>query len=145
MAEEFEIVLVDDYQPDVQLALRMFKRNRIANKIHVVHDGALALDFMFCRGAHRQRHFSNPPGVVLLDVRLPKVDGWETLHQLKKDPRTRNIPVLMLSGSLLADEQEKARQMGALGCLQKPIRFEQLRKALAASGFVWSIVAHPES
>ncbi|MDB6016584.1 MAG: response regulator receiver protein [Pedosphaera sp.] len=145
MAEKFEIVVVDDYQSDVQLVLRMFKRNRIANKIHVVHDGVEALDFVFCRGAYSNRSLINPPGVILLDIRLPKLDGWETLRQIKSDPRTRNIPVLMISGLSSADEQEKARQMGALGCIEKPIRFEQLREALVASGFVWSIVVHPES
>src|SRR3954449_11647777 len=124
MKDPFEILLVDDYEPDVQLVLRLFRKGRIANKLHVVHDGIQALDFVSCRGAFRHRTPGHPPLVVLLDIRLPKVDGWEVLRQMKADPRINGIPVVMMSGSLFAEELEKSRQAGANSCIAKPIQLE---------------------
>jgi two-component system response regulator len=140
MAELFEILLVEDYEPDAQLVLRLFRKSRIANKLHVVHDGIQALDFVFCRGAFHHRHFGNAPLVVILDIRLPKVDGWEVLRQIKQNLRTNGIAVLMTSGSLWSEELEKSRQMGAIGCIPKPIKLGELRAALAQAGFVWTVM-----
>jgi CheY-like chemotaxis protein len=140
MKEPFEILLVEDYEPDVQLMLRLFRKNRIANRLHVVHDGIQALDFVFCRGAFRQRTSGNPPLVVLLDIRLPKVDGWEVLRQIRNDPRTRQTQVIMISGSPFSAEQDKARQLNTHACLVKPVRIEDLREALASFGYVWTMV-----
>jgi CheY-like chemotaxis protein len=144
MTDPFEILLVEDYEPDVQLVLRLFRKNRIANKLHVVHDGIQALDFVFCRGAFHHRTFENPPLVVLLDIRLPKVDGWEVLRQMKLDPRTKGIAVVMISGSLFAEELERSRQSGASGCVPKPIQLEDMRDAFVRSGFAWTIVGKKE-
>ncbi|MDB6110382.1 MAG: Response regulator receiver protein [Pedosphaera sp.] len=135
MAELFEILLVEDYEPDVQLVLRLFRKNRIANKLHVVHDGIQAMDFVLCRGAFRERTFGVPSVVVIMDIRLPKVDGWEVLRQMRLDPRTRGISVVVISGSLFPEELEKSRRLGANATLSKPIRLESLRDALARSGF----------
>lgn len=132
-----EILLAEDYEPDVQLALILFKKNRIGNEIHVVRDGSEALDFVFCRGAHEDRTFDNLPGVVLLDIRLPKVDGWEVLRRIKQDPRTAKISVIMASGSLFANELQKSRSLGATGCLEKPLKLDALRKSLLHAGFRW--------
>lgn len=140
MSEPVEILLVEDYEPDAQLISILLKKHRIANKIHFARDGSEALDFVFCRGAHRERRFDHPPGVVLLDIRLPKLDGWEVLRQIRQDPRTRNLPVVIMSGSLFAEDLEKARHVGALGCLAKPIRFETLRDLLTESGFTWLLL-----
>ena len=117
--------------------LLLLKRNRIANKVQVVHDGCQALDFIFCRGAYSANSFEHLPRVVFLDIRLPKVDGWEVLRQIKQDHRTRAVPVIMISGSLFLQELITARELGADGCIAKPSNTEQLRQVLVQCGFVW--------
>src|SRR5690349_22798255 len=86
MNEPMEILLVEDYPVDQQLAVRLFESSRPGRKVHVLRDGLEALDFVFCRGAYQTRSFDRPPGVVLLDIRLPEVDGWKVLEQIKADP-----------------------------------------------------------
>lgn len=140
MPEPVEILIVEDYGPDAQLLLLLLKRNRIANKVQVVHDGCAALDFIFCRGAYATNSLEPLPRVVFLDIRLPKVDGWEVLSQIKRDPRTRGIIVIMLSGSLFPQELTMARQLGADGCIAKPSNAEELRQALGLCGFAWTLV-----
>src|ERR1700734_2719020 len=93
-----EILLVEDNPNDEMLALHAFKKHNLASKVRVVRDGAEALEFMFCTGAYAQRHFENPR-VILLDKKLPLVDGMEVLRQIRSDPRTRLIPVVMLTSS----------------------------------------------
>ncbi len=145
MSKPVEILLVEDYEPDAQLILILLKKNRIANKVQLVRDGAEALDFVFCRGAYHKRTMENLPGVVLLDIRLPKMDGWEVLRQIRQDKRTFNIPVVMLSGSMFTPDLQKGKQLGALGCLPKPMQFEKLRDLLKDTGFVWSITGQEPS
>lgn len=140
MSEPVEILLVEDYEPDTQLVSILLKKNRIANKVHLVRDGGEALDFMFCRGKYNNRGFDQPPGVILLDIRLPKLDGWEVLRQLRQDPRTSRIPVVVMSGSMYAEDVKKGEQLGALGFLSKPIQFEKLRELLTEYGFVWLLL-----
>src|SRR5258708_4204839 len=96
---ELEILLVEDSEAHAVLARHALRREKIANNILVVHDGEEALDFLFCRGAYAQRSFDHPPRLVLLDLKLPKVDGMEVLHQVKSDPRTKTIPVVMMTSS----------------------------------------------
>jgi two-component system response regulator len=132
-----EILLAEDYEPDVRLAFILFKKNRIANRIHVVRDGQEALDFVFCRGAYADRTFDQLPQVALLDIRLPKVDGWEVLRQIKQNPRTSKISVIMTSGSVFANEIQKSESLGAAGCLEKSFKFETLREILARAGLRW--------
>src|SRR6202162_502502 len=93
-----EILLVEDNPNDEMLALHAFKKHDLANKVYVVRDGAEALDFVFCTGAYAERHFENPR-VILLDKKLPLVDGLEVLRQIRADPRTRLVPVVMLTSS----------------------------------------------
>src|SRR5689334_2933944 len=97
MPVPFEILFIEDYEPDVKLLLLLLKRHRIMNKVHVIDNGAEALDFLFCRGKHANRITEPLPGVVLLDIRIPKVDGLEALQQIKMNPATHNVPVIMLS------------------------------------------------
>ncbi len=141
MPEPVEILLVEDYEPDAQLILILLKKHQIANKVRFVRDGGEALDFMFCRGAYRDRSFEHPPGVVLLDIRMPKMDGLEVLSQIRQHPQTRQVPVVMLSGSLFPEDLAKARRLGALGCIPKPLQFEKLRDLLAESGFTWLLMS----
>ncbi len=140
MPEPVEILIVEDYAPDAQLMLLLLKRNRIANQIRVLPDGCEALDFIFCRGAYSANTFENLPRVVFLDIRMPKVDGWEVLSQIKRDPRTRQMIVIMISGSLFPQELNMARQLGADGCIAKPTTAEELRQALGLCGFAWTLV-----
>src|SRR3990167_5347528 len=94
-----EILLVEDNPNDVELTLRVLKKNNISNRLHVVRDGAEALEFIFCTGAYADRDIKNGPKVVLLDLKLPKVDGLDVLRQIKADPRTKSIPVVVLTSS----------------------------------------------
>src|SRR2546425_7217659 len=96
---EVEILLVEDDANDEELTLRALRKNHLVNKIHVTRDGEEALDFLFCRGTYASRRFENPPRVVFLDLKLPKVNGMEVLRELKKDPRTRAIPVVVMTSS----------------------------------------------
>ncbi len=138
MKEPVEILLVEDYEPDAHFITRLLGKNRVTNKLHTVMDGAAALDFVFCRRAYRARDFAKPPGVVLLDTRLPKVDGWEVLRQMKEDARTCKIPVIIITGSVFEEDLAKGEALGADGCLAKPLRFEEFREILNRVGFVWS-------
>jgi two-component system response regulator len=98
-AAELDILLVEDNQDDMDLALHALKREKLANRIVVARDGEEALDFLFCRGAFARRSFEHPPKLVLLDLKVPKVDGMEVLKQVKSDPRTKTIPVVILTSS----------------------------------------------
>ena len=97
--KQIEILLVEDNEDDLELALHALRKEKLANSIHVARDGEEALDFLFCSGPHASRSFDQPPKLVLLDLKLPKVDGMEVLKRLKADPRTRQIPVVILTSS----------------------------------------------
>src|SRR5688500_757628 len=99
METEIEILLVEDNASDAELAVRELRRHKFANRIHVIGDGAEALDFIFCRGAYANRSFTHPPKVILLDMKLPKVDGLQVLRAIKGDPSTRAIPVVIMTSS----------------------------------------------
>ena len=99
MIDEVEILLVEDNPDDVKLALHAFKKHKLANRIHVVRDGAEALEFIFCTGPYADRDIANSPKVILLDLKLPLVDGAEVLRRIKADPRTHAIPVVVLTSS----------------------------------------------
>jgi CheY-like chemotaxis protein len=141
MLEPVDMLLVEDYEPDARLIGLLLRKNRIANKLHILRDPIEALDFLFGRGAHRQRSPGNPLGAVLLDVHLPKMDGWNLLRQIRENDQTQHLPVIMLSGNLFPDDVERAQQLGANGCLLKPVVFEKLRELLTEAGFGWSFTA----
>src|ERR1700688_2226399 len=96
---EVDILLVDDSQEDVDLTLHALRAENLANRVFVARDGEEALDFLFCSGAHSQRSFDHPPKLVLLDLKMPKVDGMQVLEQVKGDPRTKTIPVVLMTSS----------------------------------------------
>jgi len=141
--EAVEILLVEDNPSDVDLTLHALRYHKIANRIHVARDGEEALDFMFCRGAYSHRSIDRPPRLILLDLKLPKVDGLEVLRQLKSDPRTRIIPVVILTSSKEERDVFTSYQTGVNSYIQKPVDFDQFREVVKNLGLYWLLVNEP--
>lgn len=137
---QIEILLVEDNQDDVELTLHALRRENLANHIRVVRDGEEALEFLFCNGAHSERSFDHPPRLVLLDLKLPKVDGMEVLKQLKTDPRTKTIPVVILTSSKEERDLVQSYGLGANSYIQKPVDFGQFRETVKSVGFYWLLI-----
>ena len=140
---EVDILLVEDNPADVELTLRALRAQNLSNPLHIVRDGEEALDFLFCRGAFDHRSFDQPPRLVLLDLKLPKVDGMEVLRQLKTDPRTRPIPVVILTSSREERDLVESYQLGVNSYIQKPVDFEQFRQVVKQLGLYWVVVNIP--
>ncbi len=138
-----EILLVEDNPNDVELALHALKKNNIANRIEVVRDGAEALDFIFCTGAYASRSIDHAPKVILLDLKLPKVDGLEVLRQIKSDPRTRAIPVVVLTSSREERDIVESYNLGVNSYIVKPVDFEQFTEAVHTLGLYWLLLNQP--
>jgi two-component system, response regulator len=141
--DEVEILLVEDNPDDVELALLALKKNNLANRIHVVRDGEEALEFLFCRGAYRARRFDTPPRFVLLDLKLPKVDGLEVLRALKSDSRTKAVPVVVMTSSKQQRDMVEGYQLGVNSYIQKPIDFNEFREIIKQLGYYWLVVNQP--
>ena len=129
--DEVEILLVEDNPNDVELALRALKRHNLANRVFVVKDGAEALEFLFATGAHADRNVEGNPKVVLLDLKLPKVDGLEVLRRVKSDERTRAIPVVVLTSSREQPDVIESYQLGVNSYIVKPVDFEKFVQAVS--------------
>ncbi len=142
-SDALDILLVEDSQDDVDLALHTLRREKLANNIFVARDGEEALDFLFCRGAFTQRSFDRPPKLVLLDLKLQKVDGMEVLKQIKSDPRTRTIPVVVMTSSKEERDLVASYHLGANSYTQKPVDFEQFRETVKTIGLYWLIINQP--
>jgi two-component system response regulator len=141
--EEIEILLVEDNPDDIELTLHALRQEKLANRVEVVRDGEEALDFLFCRGAYAGRSFEEPPHVVLLDLKLPKVEGLEVLREVKADPRTKAIPVVILTASREEQDLVNGYQLGANGYIQKPVGFEDFRHIVKQLGLYWLVVNEP--
>ena len=137
--EIVEILLVEDNPNDEKLALHAFKMHNLADKVQVVRDGAEALEFIFCTGAYAQRHFENPK-VTLLDKKLPLVDGMEVLRQLRADPRTRLVPVVMLTSSAEERDIIESYKLGVNSYIVKPVDFEQFSETARQLGYYWLLL-----
>jgi len=137
--ENVEILLVEDNPNDEMLALHAFKKHNLANKIHVVRDGAEALEYIFCTGAYAQRSFHNPR-VILLDKKLPLVDGMEVLRQIREEPRTRMVPVVMLTSSAEDRDVIESYQLGVNSYIVKPVNFEQFSETARRLGYYWLLI-----
>lgn len=140
---QVEILLVEDNNDDVDLTLHALRKENLANHIHVARDGEEALEFLFCNGAHVQRSFERPPKLVLLDLKLPKVDGMEVLRRLKDDPRTRTIPVVILTSSKEERDLVTGYGLGANSYIQKPVDFDQFRETVKSVGLYWLVINQP--
>jgi two-component system, response regulator len=135
-----DILLVEDNPDDVDLTLYALKRNNLANAVHVVRDGEEALDFVFCRGEYSHRTFDDPPKVMLLDLKLPKVDGLEVLRTLKNDRRTRSLPIVVMTSSKEQRDMVEGYQLGVNSYIQKPVDFDEFRNLIKQLGFYWLVV-----
>jgi CheY-like chemotaxis protein len=142
-SDALDILLVEDSQDDVDLALHTLRRENLANNIFVARDGEEALDFLFCRGAFTQRSFDHPPKLVLLDLKLLKVDGMEVLKQIKRDPRTKTIPVVVMTSSKEERDLAASYHLGANSYIQKPVDFEQFRETVKTVGLYWLVINQP--
>lgn len=140
---ETEILLVEDNQDDLDLTLHALKRENLANNIVVARDGEEALDFFFCRGNFTERSMENAPRLVLLDLKLPKVNGIEVLQQVKSDPRTKSIPIVILTSSKEEIDLVRSYNFGANSYIQKPVNFAEFRQTVKHLGLYWLVVNQP--
>jgi CheY-like chemotaxis protein len=140
-----EILLVEDNPSDVELALHALQKNHLANNIQVVRDGAEALDFIFCSGAYANRGENNchKPKVILLDLKLPKIDGLEVLRRLKSDEETRSIPVVMMTSSREERDIVDSYRLGVNSYIVKPVDFDQFTEAVRQLGLYWVLLNNP--
>ena len=141
--DEIEILLVEDNPDDVELAVHALRRENLANRIEIARDGEEALDFLFCRGRYNNRSFQSPPRLVLLDLKLPKVDGLEVLKEVKADPRTKAIPVVILTSSREEQDLVNGYKLGGNAYIQKPVDFAQFRETVKQLGLFWLVVNQP--
>lgn len=134
------ILLVEDNADDEELTLRALAKSNIMNRVVVARDGAAALDYLLVRGEHASRDPNEAPQVVLLDLKLPKVDGLEVLRQVRADPRTRRLPIVILTSS--AEEQDVIRgyELGANSYIRKPVDFTQFVEAVRQLGLYWLVL-----
>lgn len=138
-----EILLVEDNEADVELTQRAFETEHLANRIEVVRDGEEALDFLFCRGPYAHRSFNNPPRLVLMDLKLPKVHGLEVLRKVKADPRTRAIPIIVMTSSTEEGDLVRSYHYGVNSYIQKPVDFQDFQKIVKTLGLYWLLVNAP--
>jgi CheY-like chemotaxis protein len=141
---EIEILLVEDNSDDVELTLHALRREQVANTIFTVSDGEEALEFLFCTGRYSNRSFNHPPRLVLLDLKLPLVDGLEVLKRLKEDPRTKAVPVVVLTSSKEERDLVASYNLGANSYIQKPVDFDRFREIVKSTGLYWMVTnQHP--
>jgi CheY-like chemotaxis protein len=141
--EMVDILLVEDSQRDADLTVEALKNARVSNRIYVVHDGAAALDFLFCTGDYAYRRPDDHPKIILLDLHLPKIDGLEVLRRIKADPRTRLIPVVVLTGSKDQRDIATSKQLGAENYIVKPVDFENFNRASLELSLQWALLKAP--
>ncbi len=133
--DEVEILLVEDNADDVELCLHALRKEKLSNKIHVARDGQEALDFLFARAPHHLL-----PRLVLLDLKLPKIDGIQVLREVKKNPFTKSLPVVILTSSREERDLVESYELGVNSYLQKPVDFDEFRSMVKQIGFYWMVV-----
>jgi two-component system response regulator len=146
MPKEFDkvqILLVEDNPTDAELCIRTLRKNNLANDLVWVKDGAEALDFLFCAGAYARRTPADTLKVVLLDLRLPKIDGLEVLRRVKSDVRTKTIPVVIVTSSKEDRDISEGYALGANSFISKPVSFQEFSDVVAKLGMYWLLINQP--
>jgi len=140
---EIEILLVEDNPTDAELTIRALKKKNLANNLVWVKDGAEALDFLFAAGKYAERSEEDLPKLVLLDLRMPKVDGLEVLQRIKADERTRKIPVVVLTSSKEDKDIVESYKLGVNSYVSKPVEFDEFTEAVSTLGLYWILLNKP--
>ncbi len=140
MPEAQIILLVEDSPDDEALTLRALKKNNITNEVVVAHDGVEAVEYLFGYGSYEGRDATDLPQIVLLDLKLPRMDGFEVLKQLRADPRTRLLPVVILTSSREQEDLVRGYSLGANSYVRKPVNFEQFVEAVKQLGLYWLVL-----
>lgn len=140
---EVEVLLVEDNPTDAELCIRSLTKSNLANNLFWVKDGAEALDFIFATGAYSGRKVTMPPKVILLDLRLPKVEGMEVLRRVKADERTRSIPVVVLTSSKEDRDVAESYHLGVNSFISKPVGFEEFSRTVKELGLYWLLINRP--
>ncbi len=138
--KEVEILIVEDNQNDVEMAIRALKKNNLSNKIQVVEDGAEALDFIYKKGKYSERKCNKYPKIILLDLKLPKVDGLEVLREIKSNPQSKRIPVIVLTSSKEEKDMVESYQLGVNSYIVKPVDFNKFVDAVKNIGYYWLLL-----
>ncbi|MEO5683907.1 MAG: response regulator [Chitinophagaceae bacterium] len=135
--DRLDILLVEDSSSDAELTIYALRKNKLVNNLLHLEDGAQALDFLFGRASYIERNIEVMPAVILLDLKMPRINGLELLQAVKADNRTRNIPVIILTSSREDPDIKKAYDLGANSYVVKPVVFENFQKAIADIGYYW--------
>ena len=138
--DEVDILLVEDSPKDIELTLHALRKENLCNSIHVVRDGEEALEFLFCQGAYSHRCVDHPPKLVILDLKLPKIDGLEVLRAIKNDGNMRAIPITILTSSKEDRDLVESYKLGVNSYIQKPVDFDQFRDTVKQLGLYWLVV-----
>ncbi len=138
-----EILLVEDNPSDEELTLHVLEKHRLSNRVHVVRDGEEALEFVFGTGRYEERNTDDRPKVILLDLKLPKVDGLEVLKRIKSDPSTRTIPVVVLTSSREESDIINSYELGVNSYIVKPVDFQQFAESVRQLGLYWVLMNQP--
>ena len=140
---EIDILLVEDNESDAEMTIRILKKNNIANRLLHLHNGADALDYIFAQGIYADRQFENMPKIILLDLKMPKINGIEVLQKIKGDARTKKIPVVMLTSSSEDPDIKQCYDLGVNSYVVKPVEFGEFQNAITNLGLYWLITNHP--
>ena len=138
-----EILIVEDDPRDAELTLRALKKNNLANNVYIAKDGEEAIDFIFCQGKFESRNINNPPKVILLDLKLPKIDGLEILRQVKGNRKTTHIPIVIVTSSREEPDMKEAYDLGVNSYVVKPVDFDKFVSAMSSLGLYWLLVNQP--
>ncbi|MDB6166789.1 MAG: two-component system response regulator [Lacunisphaera sp.] len=142
-SDPVELLLVEDNPQDLELALLALREINPSSRIHVARDGAEAVDFIFCEGPYASRRITDVPKVILLDLKLPKIDGLDVLKRIKGDPRTKLIPVVVLTSSREQSDVVESYQLGVNSYIVKPVNFERFTEAVGNLGLYWQSLNQP--
>ena len=140
MKQEIDVLLVEDNASDAEMTIRALRKNNLAHRLLHIKDGAEALDFLFAEGAYTGRHIEHKPKIILLDLKMPKVNGKEVLQKIKSDARTNKIPVVILTSSKEDADIKECYGLGVNGYVVKPVEFDEFHKAISDLGLFWLIV-----